>query len=67
MVVSSLSYVNLYSLARLLALYRMTKTIYVVKTMALISYVITQVICAFAFVYAKSRFSHDSRRNKLHI
>ena len=36
-------------------------TIYVGKTKALISYAVTaQLICAFVFAYAKSRFSHDA-------
>ena len=35
-------------------------TIYVVKTKAQISCAVTaQLICAFVFAYAKSRFSHD--------
>ena len=37
---------------------------YVAKTKALISYTITmQLICAFVFTYAKSRFSHDVAPN----
>ena len=36
-------------------------TIYVVKTKALISLVVTaKLICVFVFAYAKSRFSHDA-------
>ena len=36
-------------------------TIYVAKTKALISFVITvKLICVFAFAYAKIRFSHDA-------
>ena len=35
-------------------------SIYVAKTKALNSYVVSaQLICAFVFAYAKSRFSHD--------
>ena len=34
---------------------------YVAKTKMLISFPVTaQLICAFVFVYAKSRFSHDA-------
>ena len=35
-------------------------SIYVAKTMALISCAVT---CAFVFAYAKSRFSHDAGQN----
>ena len=36
-------------------------TIYVAKTKALMSCVVTaQLICAFVFAYAKNRFSHDA-------
>ena len=35
-------------------------TIYVAKTKALISFVVTaKLICVFVFAYGKSRFSHD--------
>ena len=35
-------------------------TIYVAKTKALISFVVTtELICVFVFTYAKSRFSHE--------
>ena len=38
----------------------MDYTIYVVKTKALISYIVTvQLICAFVLAYVKSKFSHD--------
>ena len=39
----------------------MDSTFYVVKTKALISTVTVQLICAFVFVYTKSRFSHASK------
>ena len=36
-------------------------TIYLAKTKALISFVVTaKLICVFVFAYAKSRFSHDA-------
>ena len=42
---------------------RMIPAIYVAKTKGLISCVVTtQLICAFVFTYAKSRFSHDAAR-----
>ena len=43
-------------------------TIYVAKTKALISCAVTaQLICAFVFVYAKSRFSDDTAKLILKI
>ena len=39
---------------------------YVAKTNMLISYAVTeQLICAFVFAYAKSRFSQDEGQNKV--
>ena len=41
-------------------------TIYLAKTKALISCVVTaQLICSFVFAYAKSRFSHDAAHLKV--
>ena len=46
-------------------------TIYVVKTKVLIPWAVTlQLICAFVFAYAKTRFSHDKlicEKNKNNI
>ena len=40
-------------------------TMYVVKTMALISFAMTALlICVFVFAYTKSRFSHDEAHMK---
>ena len=51
----------------------MDYTIYVAKTKALISPAVSaQLICAFVFTYAKSRFSHDvaqiiTKMSKMHV